>query len=267
MKYQNALIALLLLALPIISFGQSLRELVLDNHYLYVPSAQGRLPTIIAVPGCSGISSDDRSAEASNPQLREDDLLFRRHYRDVAERLEAEGYVVLLLNINTAEGLLSACASPIDGNRIADYIDEAIAWSSELSYVDPENLHIIGWSMGGRGVLTWLDGSRDVSSVRSATAIYPPCDRQTSLRTSVPILILLGGSDDIADPSSCENLVNSVPDNQQITVRRYPGARHGFDIEAAPAMLDIGNGLTVGYQRDAATASWTALLRFLSISE
>ena len=110
--------------------------------------------------------------------------------------------------------------------------------------------------MGGGGVLTWMDGPRnEATSVRSAIAVYPPCDRHENLDISMPVLVLLGGSDDIADPTICEDLLSSAAIEQQITVDNYPGARHGFDVEDAPPMLEIGNGMTVGYQKEAAEAS------------
>jgi dienelactone hydrolase len=267
-KYTCALMVVLLLSLPGLLFGQTLRDRVVENHYSYVPSGQGRFQTLVAIPGCSGISSDNPTVEESNAQLREDDLLFRRHYRYMAEKLQAKGFAVLLVNIHAAEGLLTACADPIDGERIAEYINEAVAWARELPFVDPDKLHIIGWSMGGGGVLKWLDGPRsEAASVRSAIAVYPPCNRHKNLSISMPVLILLGGSDDIADPIICENLVGSVATGQRIAVENYPGARHGFDIEDAPPMLDIGDGMTVGYQKEAADASWVAILQFLAMSD
>jgi len=220
------------------------------------------------MPGCSGISSDDLTAEQSNPELSEDDLLFRRHYRHVAEKLKAEGFAVLLVNIQAAEGLLTACADPIESERIAEYINEAIAWASELPFVDADNIHIIGWSMGGSGVLKWLHGPRsEAISVRSAVAVYPSCSRHTTLTIPMRVLLLLGGSDDIAIPSTCEELADSVPIKQYITVENYPGARHGFDILDAPSVLDCCGGRTIGYQQAAANASWQAILKFLARSD
>ena len=188
------LVLVLLLSLPVPSSGQSLRDQIIENHFAYVPSDEGRFKTLIAMPGCSGISSDDLAAEQANTQLGEDDLLFRRHYRYVAEKFKTEGFVVLLVNIQAAEGLLTACADPIDGERMAEYIDETIAWASELPFVDADNIHLIGWSMGGSGVLKWLHGPRsEATSVRSAIAVYPSCSRHTTLTIPIPTLILLGG--------------------------------------------------------------------------
>ena len=268
MKNAYALVVAILLLLPVSSFGQSLRDRVVDNHYAYIPDDQGRFPTLIAIPGCSGISSDNLAAEESNPQLREGDHLFRRHYRHMAEKLKAEGFVVLLVNIHAAENLLTACAGEIQSERIAEYINESVAWARGLPFVDSDKIHLIGWSMGGGGVLKWLHGPRsEATSVRSAVAVYPVCSGHTTLTIPMPILMLLGGSDDIATPSACEELVDSVPIKQHIKVVRYPGARHGFDIADAPPVLDEGNGKTIGYQQEAAEASWQAILEFLSGSD
>ena len=267
MRLACSLVASLLISLPNLSFGHTLRDQIVGNHYAYIPSGGGQFVTLIAMPGCSGISSDDLAAEESNPEIHEDDLLFRRHYRVTAERLKEQGFVVLLINIHTAEGVLTACRGEIKTERIAEYINEAVAWARDLPYVDPHNINVIGWSMGGGGVLKWLHGPRsEAANVRSAIAVYPACGEHTDLTVSMPILILLGGSDDIAKPSNCESLVDSVATKQQIRVRNYPGARHGFDIADAPPVLDIGNGMTIGYQKEAADASWIEILQFLASS-
>jgi len=264
MKTASALMVAILLLLPVSSFGQSLRDRVIDNHYAYIPDDRDRFPTLIAIPGCSGISSDNLVAEESNPQLSEGDHLFRRHYRHMAEKLKAEGFVVLLVNIHTAENLLTACGGEIQSERIADYINESVAWARGLPFVDSENIHLVGWSMGGGGVLKWLHGPRsEATSVRSAVVVYPGCSGHTTLTIPMPILMLLGGGDDIAIPSVCEELVDSAPIKQHITVELYPGARHGFDIQDAPPILASGGGRTIGYQQEAAEESWQAILEFL----
>ena len=119
--------------------------------------------------------------------------------------------------------------------------------------------------MGGWGTLAWL-GAQDpgTARVRSAAVVYPSCFDLEPLVTTIPVLMLLGDADDIADPSVCQRLVESSPANRSFTVHRYPNARHGFDAQGAPTFLDIGKGMSVGYQEAAAIESWAHLMDFFT---
>lgn len=261
------LLTAILLIVSGVSYADSLAERITGNHYAYIPEGSGPFPTLVAMPGCSGISTDDLEAEAANPLLHPDDLLFRRHYPFAAEKLKAEGFAVLFIDVHTAEEVLTACAGEIGSERLAEYVDAAITWAKEQSYVDRENIHLIGWSMGGRAVLTWLDGPRsEANSVRSAVTVYPGCPKEAELSIAMPLLMLLGGGDDIALPLECEHLVQTAPIKQHITVVYYPGARHGFDIVDAPPVLECCGGKTIGYQQAAADAAWQAIFNFLGDS-
>lgn len=243
----------------------SLRERIISNHHKFIPPGDGPFPTIVAVPGCSGIALPDPSAEKEHPELREDDRLFRRHYLQMSQRLRAEGFAVLLIHIHGGEGLLTACRGEISGERIAEYINESVAWARTLDFVDPGQIYLVGWSMGGGGILAWLHGPQsEVESVRAVVSVYPGCSKRSPLTSQLPLLLLLGDADDIAVPSLCEDLVGTSNLGDLIEVQRYEGARHGFDIEGAPAVLEIGGGMTIGYQQAAAEASWREILRFLS---
>lgn len=254
-----------LMALADMANGASLRDRVISNHHKFIPAGNGPFPTIVAIPGCSGIAFANAKAESEHPELREDDRLFRRHYLRMAERLRAEGFAVLLIHVHGGEGLLTACRGEISGERIAEYIDESVAWARTLDFVDAKRIHLMGWSMGGGGTLEWLHGPRsEGGSVRSVVSVYPGCSGRSPLTNSVPLLVLLGGADDIAVPSLCEELVDTSDLGEQVEVRRYEGARHGFDIEGAPSVLEIADGMSIGYQRAAAEASWREILRFLS---
>ena len=248
--------------------GPELRDRIIENHLRFVPLGPGPFPTLIAIPGCSGIAFSDPIQEANHPALREDDRLFRGHYPHAAERLRREGFAVLLIHVHAAEGLVTACGGEISGDRLAAYIDESVSWAEGLDFVDQSRIHVIGWSMGGRGVLAWLHGPRSGTAVvRSAIAVYAGCGGQEPLLNPVPLLMLLGGADDIAVPSECEELVAQSDTRPMITVRSYPGARHGYDIEGAPPVLEIGNGLTIGYQQAAAEATWREIFAFLGQGE
>jgi dienelactone hydrolase len=246
--------------------AESLRERIVQNHRAYLPAAEGVFPTLIAVPGCSGVSLNSPATDEGRPGHK-DDILFRLHYPRVAERLRADGFAVLLIDILGAEGVNNACGGEIPADRIADYIAETAAWATSLPYVDRSRLHVLGWSLGGWGVLSWLHDARESeSAVRSAVAVYPGCYDCRPLKAQIPLLLLLGAEDDIADPAVCERLIESSPTKSLVTLRRYDGARHGFDVQSAPPVLDIGNGMTVGYQEAAATAAWQEILHFLGSS-
>ncbi len=247
--------------------GEKLQKLIAENHRAYVPSESGLFPTIVVIPGCSGVALESSEAEAAIPQLTKDDLLFRAHYPRFARRLSNEGFVVYLIDILASEGLITACGDSVPAQRIAQYIDAAIAWVKMRPSVDASDIHVIGFSMGGKGSLAWLHGPRsEASLVQSVTTVYPQCRNRKPLNIAVPVLMLLGDADDIADPMLCDALVDSSPIKGLITVRHYPGARHGFDIEGAPPVLDIGNGMTVGYQKAAANSAWNELIAFIGLS-
>jgi len=254
-----------LIVLTGVARGANLRELVVSNHYKFIPGGDGPFPTVVAIPGCSGIALADPEAESEHPKLREDDRLFRRHYLEMAERLRAEGFAVVLIHVHAAEGLLTACRGEISGERIAEYINESVAWARTLDFVDANQIHLMGWSMGGGGALAWLHGSRsELQSVRSVVAVYPGCTNRSPLTNKVPLLVLLGGSDDIAVPSRCEDLIATSGLGELVEVHRYEGARHGFDIQGAPSVLEIADGMSIGYQQEAAEASWGEILKFLT---
>jgi dienelactone hydrolase len=244
---------------------EDLRQAVSAHHLEFIPEGDGPFPTLVAIPGCSGIAFEDDSEETTHPGLTTDDRIFRRHYREISSRLRNAGYAVLLIHVHHAEGLETACGGEIGAERIAEYIDEAVSWARSLPYVDARRVHVIGWSMGGGGALAWLHGARgEASSVRSVVAVYPVCRGRETLTSQLPLLLLLGGADDITPPSSCGHLLGTSAGGPKITVEVYPGARHGFDVTDAPPALSIGNGMTVGYQKEAADAAWGRILSFLT---
>jgi dienelactone hydrolase len=245
--------------------AESLRDRIVQNHSEYVPPGVGPFPTLIAIPGCSGVAFPDPQKEATHPDLHEDDHLFRQHYRRMAERFRAEGFAVLLIHVHGAEDLVKACAGEIEAERIAEYIDESVAWAKGLDFVDPARIHVVGWSMGGWGTLAWLHGTRShTGSVKSVVVVYPGCFDREPPTNPIPLLMLLGDADDIADPRLCVDLVSESAIQPYTTIQRFPGARHGFDVVGAPAVLEIGGGMTVGYQEAAADAAWREMLAFLS---
>ena len=59
------------------------------NHKVFTPAGKGPFSTIIAIPGCSGVSLN--GAETDEERLADEgDRLFRRHYTKMVERLKKE---------------------------------------------------------------------------------------------------------------------------------------------------------------------------------
>ncbi len=244
--------------------AQELRTRIEANHRLYVPDGEGPFPAVIAIPGCSGVSLRGPETDAGRPG-DEADRLFRRHYPRMAERLREAGFLVLLVDYLTAEGVLNTCSGEIHPNRVGEYLGASVSFVTTFPDVDSSRVHVIGWSHGGAGVLSWLANLVDKPvGVRTAIAVYPGCGASGVWTSSLPVLMLLAGADDIALPSVCNALVESLPDNADARVYSYPGARHGFDMTEGPAMLPIGGGLTVGRDPAAGREAWRRILMFLT---
>ena len=247
--------------------AQSIRSRLLEHHRAYVPAKDGVFPTVVAIPGCSGVSLDSPSTDEGRPGHRGDPL-FRRHFPRMAKRLRDAGFAVLLVDYLSAEGVVNACGGEIPRERIAEYISEAIDYARSQTFVDAAQVNVIGWSLGGIGLLAWLEQLPEGSApVRSAIGVYPGCGSAQPWKADVPVLMLLGGADDITPPEQCESLVQSLADDLQVKARKYDGARHGFDIEEAPAVIDAGGSRTIGHQHAAAHAAWAEILAFLGASQ
>ena len=260
----TALGALLTLAVSDPVPAQGLRTRIEANHQVYVPDGEGPFAAVIALPGCSGVSLRGPETDAGRPG-DEADRLFRRHYPRMAERLREAGFMVLLVDYLTAEGVPNTCNFEIHPNRVGEYLGESVSFVTTLPDVDSSRLHVIGWSHGGAGVLAWLATLVDEPvGVRAAVAVYPGCGASGVWSASLPVLMILAEADDIAPPSVCNALVQSLPDSADVRVHSYAGARHGFDLTEGPAVLPIGSDLTVGRDPNAGGDVWGRILLFLN---
>ena len=182
----------------------------------------------------------------------------------MAERLKQEGYVVLLVDYLTAENVVNACSGEVPPSRIAEYIHSAVDIAKSLEFVDSSKVHVLGWSLGGAGILAAL-GTVPVEGVlfRSAVAFYPGCGNAKVWETKIPVLLLLGAADDITSPDPCKDLASALSDGRSVEVHEYTAARHGFDAEEASSVMSTGRGTTIGYNEAAAKAAWRKALEFL----
>ena len=120
-----------------------------------------------------------------------------------------------------------------DGSAIAY---AALNFLATNPNIDKTRIGLIGWSRVGMVPLSVLnpEGDYQFSKVKfaAAIAINPFCGFAGGPHQA-PILVLSGGKDDWVDAKLCQKMsVQTAGDKFPVTVKVYPDAWHGFDIEA-----------------------------------
>jgi dienelactone hydrolase len=245
-------------------------SVLLAGHWFPVETSSRIHPAVVLLHGCSG-AYDGRGELA--PRLR-----------DYAGLLNREGWHVLALDSLGARGVPELCTqrpaarTVTQAHRRKDALG-ALQWLAARPEVDPERLALLGWSNGGSTVLAATNlRIGDVAAApavpRAAVAFYPGCEAELrrGYEAAVPLLMLLGGSDDWTPPQPCRDLAAAAATQggQQVQQVTYDGAGHGFDT-LAPVRLrrDVpggsrpGEGVHVGGHPAARAASREQLLVFL----
>jgi dienelactone hydrolase len=210
------------------------------------PSSSTSNPAVLLVPGCSGFIARNGI----------------NHYEERAIELQAAGYFVVFVDYLSRRNLTDCAGGRnISQAEVAADILEAARWIREQPQIATDKVFAIGWSYGGGGVLAALAAMSPGETILArAVAYYPDC-RGTKPWSSagVTTLILLGAIDEVAIPALCDRVAKGVPSTELRTIV-YPHARHGFDMRNLPERTEFGR---LGYNAEAAKASWTTVLEFL----
>jgi dienelactone hydrolase len=210
------------------------------------PSGGASNPAVLLVPGCSGFVARNGI----------------NHYDERASELQAAGYFVVFVDY-LGRRHLTDCAGGRDVSHVEVSADilEAAAWIKDHARVASDKIFVIGWSYGSGGVLAALQAMSPASAVLAkAVTYYPDCRRAMPWSsTSVSVLMLMGALDEVAIPALCDPVIRGAPPNSLHAVL-YPNARHGFDMRSLPERAEFGR---LGYNAEAAKASWVAVLDFL----
>ena len=232
-----------------VSFHSADQTTTVDGT-LFKPDGAGPFPAVVLLHGCGGI---------------------RTHFVQWAGAIRDMGYVALLVDSFRPRGIRSICASSqtmatMTTDRAADAYG-ALRHLKGLPFVDGDRVVLMGWSHGGWTTLEAIASRPYRSSpdqFRAAIAFYPWCRDALTEPFRVPILVLIGGSDDWTPAKKCEDMQARLgpvnPDAPPLRVQVYQGAHHDFDDVAARNCC----GHTLQYKRDAAKDAEDQVRRFLA---
>jgi dienelactone hydrolase len=228
-----------LLALPPWSHA----TIAAEPYRTLAPSRDAPHPAVLLVPGCSGFTA------ANGVNL----------YEERAIELQTAGYFVVFA---TYLDRFSNCGH-VSHAQAGESILDAVEWTRDQPGVDAGRISVIAWSYGGGGVIAALRSMNAGSPVLAkAVMYYPDCRGETPWTASgVAALMLMGAADDVARPALCDAVVKGAPANTLRTIL-YPDALHAFDSRGLPERAEYPFG-TIGYNAEAARASWATVLDFL----
>ena len=214
--------------------------------YLARPDGPGPFPAVVVLHGCNGFTS----ASAA-----------------IADDLKTLGYVALTVDSLGPRDSIGECGRFFVGQETDAYA--ALAHLSQLSFVDPNRVAVLGHSMGGYSALLAVQRGafekRFDRKFRAAIAYYPSCHGFSAIMT-VPTMILVGDADDWTPAETCRKMVaRTNGDGHRIDLVVYPGAYHGFDVpQLQPGISFLGHWLQ--YDKRAATDAWEKVTTFLAIN-
>jgi dienelactone hydrolase len=177
-------------------------------------------------------------------------------YRDFSSRLAALGYFTVLMD---GKDLFD----PGNMGRIVpgtENLQAVIADSRSSPQAIPGNVSLVGFSVGGAGVLAFGAGLTD--QVSAVVAYYPAITTMgrdieaLATRLQTPVLMFAGVKDRYHNCCLIESMreLARAPKTAPFELVEYPDARHGFNLSALP----------FAYRPQDATDSWERTVAFLN---
>src|SRR5262249_52565482 len=234
-------------AVLLLSGSSSFAQTSDAKYRTFRPQTPGPHPAVVLMSGCDGF------APPMAPTL----------YERRAEHLRALGHIVVFVDYLGRRGL-KTCAGPITHDDAARDLLSAVTWLRSQTAVDHSRITAMGWSYGARAVLVALSkqGESNVSMFSRAVVLYPDCRALQPWRGTVPVLMLLGGEDDMTPAKLCQEVAVRLPVPAAVKIVVDPGALHAFDVPELPAKMQYGLA-SMGYHSQAAAAAQKEIEQFL----
>lgn len=151
------------------------------------------------------------------------------HYYNVAEKLNAEGISVLLVDNVAAYKASKRNLDEEEPAQILWTLEEALKWAKKKGDIDPNSKgSIVGWSRAGLGLIPLANDEKELEKlhIKSIAFFYPANGYEIQLKPKVPVLVLTGGKDRIVKVDDI--LKYMVVENA--TIKVYDNAYHGYDV-------------------------------------
>jgi dienelactone hydrolase len=153
------------------------------------------------------------------------------HYYKVAEKLNAEGISVLLVDNVAAYKASKRNVDEEEPAQILWTLEEALKWAQKKNYIDADSKgSIVGWSRAGLGLIPLANDAQLLErlNIKAIAMFYPANGYEIQLKPKVPVLILTGGKDKIVKVDDI--LKYLIAENA--TIKVYDDAYHGYDVES-----------------------------------
>ena len=153
----------------------------------------------------------------------------------IADRLSSWGYVTLAVDSlgPRVSGIANRCDKGLPEQAFDAYA--ALRYLSQLDFVDPARVAVLGQSLGAETALhAVVDHYSTAQSFdgrfRAAIAYYPYCDASMAT-VAAPSLILVGEADERNPVEQCREMAaRARRDGAPVTLVVYPGVHHNFDV-------------------------------------
>lgn len=183
--------------------------------WLARPAGGGPFPVVIGLHGCAGLYR--RSGEIN---ARESDW---------AQRFNAAGYAVLLVDSFGSRGIKALCNDRVRALTPAGRARDAFAaidWLEKQDFALRQRIALIGWSNGGSTALR-VAAAPEAKRLRHVIAFYPGCRviLKRGWQAQTDTAIFQGLADDWTPAAPCEELARSGG----ARFVGFPGAYHDFD--------------------------------------